>query len=93
MPPWAPSPLAGFYGTPAGGLGTRSAGQGSGSSVLGGRLVLADGAYSHGSQGLEYNHEGAGGSPCWVCQRSEEKLLEGQMLQEVEAAMKTKIHY
>lgn len=92
-PPWAPAPPAGFCGTLAGGLGTRSAGQGSGFSVPGGRLVQADGACSHGSRGLGYNREAVDGSPRWLCQRSEGKLLEGQMLQEVEAAMKTKIHY
>lgn len=93
MLPWAPSPPVGFCGIPAGGLGTRSAGRGSGSSVPGGRLVLADVAYFRGSRGWEYNREEAGGSPRWVCQRSEGKPLEDQMLQEVEAAMKTKIHY
>lgn len=59
----------------------------------GGRLVLAGVACFHGSQGLEYNREEADGSPRWVCQRAEGKLLEGQMLQEVVAAMKTEIHY
>lgn len=92
-PPWAPAPPAGSCGTPAGGPGTRSAGQGSGSSVPGGRPVLAAGACFHGSRGSGCNREEAGGSPRWACQRAGGKLSEGQMLQEVEAAMKTKIHY
>ena len=61
MPSWAPSHLVEFYETLVGGLGIHSAGQGSGSSVPDGRLVLVAVGYFRGSQELEYNHEEADG--------------------------------
>jgi len=86
----APSHLVEFCGTPVGGLGIRSAGQGSVSSVPGGRLALVAAGCFRGSRELEYNREEADGFLHWACQRTEGKPLENQKLQEIEAAMKTK---
>lgn len=86
----APSHLVGFCGTLVDGLGIRSAGQGSVSSVPGGTPALVAAGCFHGSQELEYNREEADGSLCSVCQRTEGKRLQNRELQDIEAAMKTK---
>lgn len=86
----APSPLVGFCGTLVGGLGIRSAGQGSVSSVPGGTLALVAAGCFHGSQELEYNREEADGSLRWVCQRTEGKRLQNRELQDIEARVRAR---